>query len=479
MKTQSLAIAEKSLNAFAKYIEDNLGLSYPLQARQDLDNKIHGIVKAFGFTNAEECIEWIINSPITTQKIDILSKQLSIGETYFFRDAGIFDALRKQVLPEIINRNQQNYRKLNIWSTACSTGEEPYSLAILLYELIPNIKDWQINIIGSDINAHFLEIAKAGIYKPWSFRDVPLEMKRYFIPLDKRHSEIRPEIKRMVHFHYYNLVEDGVSVREKFHIADFDLIMCNNVLIYFSEKTIKEVVTKLTHYLSTDGWMVVSAIEVPHIHHEKLKYITFKNATFFKKTQEPPPKPLEPIKEAKYAEVYPPPSVVAKPKAIDVMKLYEKGEYQQVVKILEQLSTDQKLVDAKDIFILAESYANLGQTDKAKYWCAKGLHIDRVDPALHFLHAFILQQEGDINKAIAALQKVLFLDPQFALGHFELGNLMLKLHRKTDALKYYRNTLQILETLTPHALVKGSSGLDAEKLIAIVTQLKKQVEKSS
>lgn len=480
MNLQNQLLTDKSLNEFADYIEENLGFNFPLNSRQDLINKLPQIAKAFGFADSQQCVEWIMNSPLTERKVEILSHYLSIGETYFFRDTGIYEALRLNVLPEIIKRNSEKFRRIRIWSTACSTGEEPYSIAMLLTELIPNIRDWQISIIGSDINYHFLDIAKAGIYKPWSFRDVSKEVQeQYFNVVDKRQYAIKPEIKRMVSFIHHNLVDDTLAQNSQF--SGFDLVLCNNVLIYFSEKTIKKVVTKLVDHLSPDGWLVVSAIEVPHVQSDKLKYIPFKNASFFKKSQDLVLKKIlaPAVVEQKYVAVYPQNNVKQEKTVFDIQKLFEKGEYQEVVNYLESLDTEKKLTHALEMSLLAESYANLGKSDKARKWCETGLAIDKVNPALHFLHASILQEQQDYKAAIEALKRVMFLDPHFVLAHFELGNLMLKQDNKNEALKHYRNALNILKSWPPHAPVKGSTGLTAAKLFTIISQLKKQIEKTS
>lgn len=103
---------------------------------------------------------------------EALVHDLLIGETHFFRNRPQFEALEKHILPEIISRRRAA-RRLRIWSAGCATGEEPYSLAILLHRLLPDLADWNILILATDINRQALQQAQRGVYGPWSFREVP------------------------------------------------------------------------------------------------------------------------------------------------------------------------------------------------------------------------------------------------------------------------------------------------------------------
>src|SRR5690606_39089542 len=130
--------------------------------------------------------------------------------TYFFRDKPALEALSENILPELIDARRGCSQRLRVWSAACCSGEEAYSLAILINQALPDMSDWRMSITASDINPHFLKKAREGIYSEWSFRDTPAWLKeRYFnITGDGRYMIIS-EIKQMVNFTHVTLVEDA------------------------------------------------------------------------------------------------------------------------------------------------------------------------------------------------------------------------------------------------------------------------------
>jgi chemotaxis protein methyltransferase CheR len=181
-------------------------------------------------------------------------------ESYFFRDKELFNLLRNTLLPELIQRQQYN-KTLRICSAGCSTGEEPYSLAILLKELIPDLNRWNLMILGVDINSSALEKAKAGIYRPWSFRNVDTEIKQRYFRLINNQYHIDSQIKEMLTFQTLNLVKDPFT-RPKSELRDMDLILCRNVFIYFEPSAIANVLNKFNQALQPLGYLIAGHAEL-------------------------------------------------------------------------------------------------------------------------------------------------------------------------------------------------------------------------
>ncbi len=181
-------------------------------------------------------------------------------ESYFFRDKGQFKLLRNHVFPDLIERKKTT-RLIRICSAGCSTGQEPYSLAILLQELIPDIERWQIKIYGIDINKDSLAIAGKGVYNNWSFRIVGEEIKqRYFKQINNEYH-LNPDIKKMVKFHRVNLVKD-IFPSDEFDLSDMDLVICRNVFIYFVELAIVRVLDKFYNMLQPFSYLMTGHAEV-------------------------------------------------------------------------------------------------------------------------------------------------------------------------------------------------------------------------
>src|SRR5579871_3318133 len=191
-----------------------------------------------------------------------LVELVTVGETYFFRNEAQFRALRAEILPPLISRRRDSGNKyLRLWCAGCATGEEPYSLAILLRELLPDYRTWHITLLATDINAASLEQAKRGVYRAWSFRnETPDDVKDRWFCADGESYKIQQSIKDMVAFDTLNLISDDYPSLES-GISHIDLILCRNVTIYFDVETTRQVVKRFHEALSNEGWLIVGHSE--------------------------------------------------------------------------------------------------------------------------------------------------------------------------------------------------------------------------
>jgi chemotaxis protein methyltransferase CheR len=203
----SLNISDEQLSRFSDFIGATMGLHFPPQRWLDLQRGVAVAAREFGFEDVPTCMQWLMSAPLRKEQIEVLAGNLTVGETYFFREEKSFEILADGILPALIRSQEGGERRLRIWSAACCTGEEPYSLAILLHQMIPDLEDWNLTILATDLNPRFLSRAKAGLYGQWSFRNTPRWVKdRYFQKTADGRFEILPEIKRMVSFACLNLV---------------------------------------------------------------------------------------------------------------------------------------------------------------------------------------------------------------------------------------------------------------------------------
>jgi chemotaxis protein methyltransferase CheR len=202
-------LSDTLLSHLSEFVAAQIGLRFSRERWRDLERGIGSAAREFGFRDAESCVRWLVSSPLTRSQIEILADHLTVGETYFFREASCFEWLERRVLPELIRAGRESERRLRIWSAGCCTGEEPYSIAMLLDLMVPDLNDWNITILATDINPRFLKKAQEGVYTEWSFRDTPGRIKeRYFIERKRGHYEITASIKKRVTFSYLNLAED-------------------------------------------------------------------------------------------------------------------------------------------------------------------------------------------------------------------------------------------------------------------------------
>ena len=237
---------------------------------------------------------------------DALIEELTVGETYFFRDENQMQALRRHLLPQIIAAHKHD-RRIRIWSAGCASGEEAYTLSILLAELISDIDQWNICILGTDINKKVLKKGKAACYRPWSFRQTdPVFKSRYFKQKGEEY-EVISRIRKNVQFEYINLSEP-VYPSLFTNTSAMDLILCRNVAIYYSEEVVREVVERFYQCLLPGGWLMMGAAEISIPVFDQYAYHVFSGGTVYRKGNEPATKP-------KYFHYRPPVREVTPPSA--------------------------------------------------------------------------------------------------------------------------------------------------------------------
>lgn len=184
-----------------------------------------------------------------------LAAQVVNPESYFFRDKGHQMALSNTIFPRLIQA-RSSAKRLNIWSAGCSTGEETYSLAMVLTKVLPDWGLWKINLVGTDLNVFSISKAQKGLYRQNSLRDItPAELHKYFIKTGDQWL-VNPIYRSMVKFHLGNLVEDMFpSIVSEFQ--QMDLILCRNVFIYFQPHVVAQVVAKFAKTLQPGGILLL------------------------------------------------------------------------------------------------------------------------------------------------------------------------------------------------------------------------------
>lgn len=191
------------------------------------------------------------------EELDALLQALMINLSYFFRDKSMYDVLRTEVLPNLLsNRERNGERRLRLWSAGCGTGEEPYSLAILLHQVLKgHISCWDISILATDADEIALERARAGVYRAASFREIsPEALSPYILP-QRDLFRVAPAVKALVKFQRRDLLADSYP-------TGMDLIACRNVLIYFARPEHDRILAGLHRALREDGILISGKTEI-------------------------------------------------------------------------------------------------------------------------------------------------------------------------------------------------------------------------
>lgn len=277
--------------AFAELITDRIGVILRKNDYVSIQDFIFSRIKATDFKRPEDYYQLLHrNTAQSHQEWKLLISTTTNTESFFFRDKGQFNLLRNYILPKLIAQ-KSHQKKLQIFSAGCSTGEEPYSIAILLKDIVPDLKNWDIKILGVDVNAAAVQDAQKGIYRPWSFRGIDSTLQQRFFKETGNLYHIQDEIKDMVNFQVGNLLDDS-DLDPFSNIKNIDLILCRNVFIYFHDAVIGKVVNKIYDALCPSGYLLVGHTELHNQNSNKFHIKVFDESIAYQRPQNNEIKPV-------------------------------------------------------------------------------------------------------------------------------------------------------------------------------------------
>lgn len=242
---------------FVDFIYKKTGIWFETRKRYFVIKRLDERIAELGLEDYNEYYK-LLKFSIEQTEMQQLINRLTINETYFFRDFPQLQGFAEDVLLQMVKEKiTAGNKRIRLWSAGCSTGEEPYTLAIILLEMLPDPDQWTIEIMASDINTRVLDIARKGFYNSRSIKDVPLEyLKRYFTQRFDTHI-LNMKIRNMVTFKIINLMKD----REMEAQANYDLIFCRNVLIYFDTDSRLSVLNRFYQSLRSEGYIYLGHSE--------------------------------------------------------------------------------------------------------------------------------------------------------------------------------------------------------------------------
>jgi chemotaxis protein methyltransferase CheR len=401
-----------------------------------------------------------------------LVSRLTVGETYFFRNRPQVTTLRDHILPELIMERMKKDRHLKIWSAGCSTGEEPYSIAMLLRELVPDIDKWSISIMATDINEKALTTAREGTYRDWSFREVEeYYRQRYFQPGNKS-WRLEREIVDMVDFRYLNLADDLYPARAT-RTDSLDLIVCRNVMIYFSVDLCLDITRRFYRCLRDGGCLMVG-----HVEHSDMVCSDFRRETigstivYRKETGGASwEKGLSPrfrgsgrpngtllVHEGSAFR-----NTKGKPRPADTEEtiIFEEAvSHFRMMEIEEALAGFNRVLrinprNERALYTVALLLADGGDVDAAEERIGKLLDINSLHLEAIYLLALIHRVRGEDEKEIAQLKKAVYVDRNFVLGHFQMAGFYRRSGRTQEASRSLLNVLDILHGQDDKDLIDG------------------------
>lgn len=371
-----------------------------------------------------------------------LYTQLTTGETYFFRDRNQLQTISEHLLPRLLATKAKQSTvtpSLRVWSAGCSTGEEPYSLAILLKTQLPDLWQWQVHLLATDLSQAALDHARRGCYRNWSFRQTPSDFRAQYFHAQSNHTwELDASIRRQVTFRQHNLLADLIPNPVK-NIHSFDLIICRNVFIYFSAATIATILAKFWDALVPGGYLITGHGELHGQNLGAFDILHFSESMVLQRpmaarTSSPPassPPPVSAPAPLPSLDLPLPPSL---PLCLD-----------------PQLEADHQTGAAVHYRYALVAFEQRNWND-AIARCQSALSIEATAVRPLYLWARVALEQQDIKQSKALLKKILVIDPSFIPAYVRMGDIYRLQQQPPRAHKMYKTAqalLQPLATETP------------------------------
>lgn len=245
---------EREFEIFQDLLKKTSGLVIGLDKCYLLESRLRPVLDKYSIGNMSDLARRVQANPKAPEAWDIV-EAMTTNETSFFRDTRPFDIFKNHVMPDLMEK-RKNTKSIRIWSAACSSGQEAYSLSMIIKEMGWLDQGWRFDIVATDISHDILTVAKNGVYSQFEVqRGLPIQMLvKYFKQNDEK-WQISDEIKRMVQFKYFNLLDSYGS------LGQFDIVFCRNVLIYFDQETKGQVLGNISRVLKNDGYLFLGGAE--------------------------------------------------------------------------------------------------------------------------------------------------------------------------------------------------------------------------
>lgn len=494
------------IHDFVQLIARHTGIQIQDRDRIELVKKIGVRITAQKLRSEADYYQ-LLASPSGKQEWQDLALLLTTGETYFFRDRGQIDLIQDTILPEIMARKQLAIGtikpSLRIWSAGCSTGEEPYSIATIVKELVPNYLNWNLLILGTDINTVSIAKAKTANFSEWSFRMVKPELKQRYFRNQEKSWQLNEQIRRMVKFQTGNLLTDDYPSLNS-DIYNMDIIICRNVFIYFNSENVETILAKLHQTLSPGGYLVVGHTELHDLNLQGFVPQAYDESVIYQRSEDvhspisvPTPRrpqsvlipQLNSAVKAKQPEIKPVKAInkpIDKPTAISAVKstvkssdrtsnfqsdlqkaqaLFEQGKYPLTLEQADQLLRQQPNHFAV-IYLIAQTYANLGQYQQAVNYCQRAIALDSMSIDIYYLLAQISEAQSNLSQAKEYLKRVIYIDQNAIAAYLDLGNIYKIEGDGRRAEKMFSNAIDLLKALSPDTTIQYRGQAKVSELLA-------------
>jgi chemotaxis protein methyltransferase CheR len=482
--TAPLALSDEDFARLRVLLSRLAGLVFDESRRESLAFSVAERLRDTGLASVRAYLEEV-SRPGSAERQHLLD-EVTIQETHFFRNPPQVRALRAHVLPELVRVAAGGERRLRIWSAGCSTGEEPYTIAMVLRELLPSTSGWDAQVIATDVSERALAAARAGVYGERAVQHAsPEERARFFARRDDGRYEVRPEIRSLVTFRHHNLVTEPVPVAPAERL---DLVLCRNVTIYFSRETTRDLVQRLHAGLRDGGYLFLGHAETLWQISDDFRLValgTGDSAAFVYRRLDGPPDAGDRrrvLPDRRTADEGPPDGVERRTgprRAWNAfarsLTLQRSGEADRSAPHAGSSSLSPRCSPSPqadgDRLPAARAALAEGRYADAVVAAAQATDADPLRAEAHRLRGDALVALGRDDDALVALRKALYLDPDDGMAHFQLAGALARCGHRLAAAREYRAAAAVLGRRPAGVPAPELGGRAVGELVALCARL--------
>lgn len=439
---------------------DDTGLAWYIERQKQLCERVEERLDAIGITRCADYLARLDDPQAGPPELDALIESLTVGETHFCRHMEQFEAICETAVPDIIERNC-DVRRLHVWCAGCASGPEPYTLSILLRQRFGEfLGDWVVRILGTDISRRALAQAQSGCFGDWALRGTSDEIRRACFERAGKTWILKDLYRQWVSFRYHNLVQ-GESPLLSGDLTGFDLVLCRNVLIYFSPPITGRVIARLEESLVQGGWLAIGATDWSPETFNRFDAVDTGGLRLFRKAPPATVQNRRPVPVTAYA----PP--VVEPLRVPEPPVSQRRSPPRAPAITRAGAQAPSAI-AENSFEAIRRLADSGEAEAAERQCKRLIESEPLDAAPYLLLAMLIQRKGEWEEAERLLRQAVYLDRKAPLAHYQLGMHLQQKRRPAEAARCLRNAFKLLAALPGDAVVPHCDGLTAAELADLV-----------
>jgi len=443
-----MTLNDSEYQLLTQALDEMAGLVFDDSRRTAVTTIVGELMKGVGAPSVEQYVAHV-RSPAGVTARQALLDAVTIQETHFFRNLPQIEALRQYLIPELLSHAAAARRPITIWSAGCSTGEEPYTLAMLLLEAMQGRGAVPVRIVGTDVSAAALRVAEEGRYGGRTMQLAEAgASERWFDPVRDDLWQVKPEVRDLVEFSVHNLVTDPPP----FDRDEVDLLVCRNVTIYFSRGTTQSLVHRFYGVLRDGGYLVLGHAETLWQMSDAFSLVSVAEAFVYRRdsvsARPSPPAP-------RLDRVHRPPerrSRLRAPGRLIRPRLAVAPPVGATLEAARDALADGRYRDAVTVAAMLSAADPLS----VEPWVLQGRALANL---------------GDEAAAMDALRKAIYLDPSAGHAHFLLASTLTKLGDRAAAALSFAAAAETLPLAAPEALADLLDGRDVEDLVDLCRQL--------